>query len=246
MTTRRPVSLSDSNIYIGNYTSINDFHVRLVPAVAAAAAFDDKISETDRSSGEKILADNYTNVAWTYVEFCVDYSMRFTFHLFLISIFEVLFYFQFVSKDEDAGILATTNYYTGSIINSCDGLNSNESSLLNFILGKFVNSSQILEAGAVATSDRQAKNMATYRLSLTYIGILGGVQLLLALISVVNKFKIKWGHIILENLALVIFLGLYELMFFETIIKQYQALTPGEISAQFVTGLQQRCGLLKN
>jgi hypothetical protein len=113
-------------------------------------------------------------------------------------------------------------------------------------LEKFINSSQILVAGSNAASDRQAKNASIYRVSLTYIGILGGVQLLLALISVVNKFKIKWGHIILENLALVIFLGLYEFMFFETIIKQYQALTPGEISAQFVTGLQQRCGLLKN
>lgn len=258
MITRRPVSLSDSNIYIGNYTSINDFHVRLVPATASAeaeaeaaaaaeASSEHKITEesgssSSSSSSQKILTDN---VAWAYVEFIVDYSMRFTFHLFLISIFEVLFYFQFVSKDEDAGILTTTNYYTSSIINSCTGLNSSESSLLNLILGKIVNSSQILALGEVSASDRQLKNDAIYKLSLTYIGILGGLQVLLGIISVVNKFKIKWGHIILENLALVVFLGLYELMFFETIIKKYQALTPGEISAQFVIGLQQRCGLLR-
>ena len=83
-------------------------------------------------------------------------------------------------------------------------------------------------------------------LSLIYIGILGAVQVGLLGISVVNKFKIKWRHIILENLALVVFLGLYEFMFFETIITQYAAISPDEISAQFVRGLQQRCSLLKN
>ena len=263
MITRRPVSLSDSNIYTGNYTSINDFHVRQVTVstastvatasvatASAATAF--TAASASASDPDVIIEDkNYdviatTNVVWSYVEFIVDYSMRFTFHLLLISIFEVLFYFQFVSKDEDAGILTTTNYYTDSIINSCAGLNSTEATVLNFILGKFINSSQVIAAGASASSDRQLKNAAIYRLSLTYIGILAGLQGGLVLISVVNKFKIKWGHIILENLALVVFLGLYELMFFETIIKKYAALSPGEISAQFVMGLQDRCALLKN
>jgi hypothetical protein len=255
MITRRPVSLSDSNIYTGNYTSINDFHVRLTdgaPAAAVAAtaeATDSTLSLNSVASAEVATKPDSTvttNLAWSYVEFIVDYSMRFTFHLLLISIFEVLFYFQFVSKDEDAGILITTNYYTDSIINSCTSLNSTEAAILNFILGKFINSSQVNLAGATASSGRQLKNAYIYRLSLIYIGILAGLQGGLVLISVINKFKIKWGHIILENLALVVFLGLYELMFFETIIKQYDAITPGEISAQFVTGLQQRCGLLKN
>lgn len=239
MKTKRPVSLSDSNIYIGNYTSINDFHVRLAPG---PHVIEDKNSE----DADKILADNYSDAVWSNVEFVVDYSMRFTCHLFLISIFEVLFYFQFVSKDEDSGILATTNYYTDSIINSCVALNSTEVALLNFVLEKFVNSSQILGAGALASSGRQATNNSIYMLSLTYIGILGAVQVGLLGISVVNKFKIKWRHIILENLALVVFLGLYEFMFFETIITQYAAISPDEISAQFVRGLQQRCALLKN
>ena len=59
------MSLSDSNIYIGNYTSINDFHVRLVPAVAAAAAFDDKNSGTDRSSryNDPLRLSNITQTA---------------------------------------------------------------------------------------------------------------------------------------------------------------------------------------
>lgn len=200
------MSLSDSNIYIGNYTSINDFHVRLTPGEVVNIE-ENKNTTVDAAASDKILADNYTDVAWSYVEFVVDYSMRFTFHLFLISIFEVLFYFQFVSKDEDAGILATTNYYTGSIINSCAQLNSNETTLLNFVLEKFINSSQVLVAGSNAASSRQVKNASIYRLSLTYIGILAGVQGALILISVVNKFKIKWGHIILENFALVVFWG---------------------------------------
>jgi len=39
-------------------------------------------------------------------------------------------------------------------------------------------------------------------------------------------------------------LGVYEFMFFETIIKKYMAESPDEISANFVKGLQSQCGLL--
>jgi len=91
---------------------------------------------------------------------------------------------------------------------------------------------------------RKATNFTLYNLSWSYVGILGFIELGLLFISLINKFKVKWGHIIFENLALVIFLGLYELMFFETVIKKYSTETPQEISAVFVTGLQQRCGLL--
>jgi len=236
MITKRPVSLSDSHIYIGNYIneSVNDFHVRSKPLIENDAI------DLVPSKTETVIT-NFDR----YLEVGVDYSLRFVFHIFLISIFEVLFYFKFVSKDEDRGILGATNYYTSSIINSCRGLNKNETALFNTVLEKFINASQVLAAGSVAAANRSVINDAIFRLSLSYIWILGSIQALLFLVCYFKKFKIAWSSVIGENVALVTFLGLYELMFFETIIKTYQAETPDEISALFVLGLQNTCGLLQ-
>lgn len=241
--TKRPPSLSDSNIYIGDYKfeSVNTFHSRKVPLISGEdieSVKSELVLSEPLDTTEKII------VVVSWFEFCIDYSLRFVGHVFLISIFEALFFFAFVSKDEDRGILATTNYYTNSIINSCSWLSANESNFLNLILERFVNSTQVLADGLNFANARQATNFRLYNLAWSYVGILGGIEILLVVISYSNKFKVKWGHIIFENLALVIFLGIYEFMFFETIIKKYSTETPQEISADFVKGLQRRCGLL--
>ena len=244
--TKRPPSLSDSNIYFGDYKfeSVNTFHSRKVPLIIGDDIESVKISEVVLNESPVELTTESDCVIIRRFEFCIDYSLRFVGHVFLISIFEALFFFAFVAKDEDKGILATTNYYTNSIINSCSGLTKNESAFLNLILGRFVNSSQVIADGAAFGNMRQATNFRLYNLSWSYVGILGGIEIGLIIISYLNKFKVKWGHIIFENLALVTFLGIYEFMFFETVIKKYSTETPQEISAGFVTGLQQRCGLL--
>ena len=242
--TKRPPSLSDSNIYVGDYKfeSVNTFHSRKVPLISG--------DDIESVKGELVLSDSPIQksedgiIIISWFEFCVDYSLRFVGHVFLISIFEALFFFSFVSKDEDKGILATTNYYTNSIINSCSGLSANESAFLNLILERFVNSTNVLAAGKDVGNERQATNFRLYNVAWSYVGILGGIEIFLLVVSYMNKFKVKWGHIIFENLALVTFLGIYEFMFFETVIKKYSTESPQEISAEFVKGLQQRCSLL--
>jgi hypothetical protein len=229
---KRPPSLSDSNIYVGDYKfeSIEEFHLQ--------------IHNYDKTAGFMIDDTVINTPKYLALEIIIDYAMRFNFHILLISIFEILFYFTFVSKDEDAGILHTTAYYTQSIINSCTNLTGVEIIYLNSLLNKIINSSQILETGVEQAKLRVRQNTDLYNLSLYYVGIIGFVQLGLLTINYLCKFQIHWKHIILENFALVSFLGLYELMFFETIIKKYNAETPEEISALFISGLQGQCKLL--
>ena len=225
MVGKRPPSLSDSNIYIGDYKFMN-------------------VDEFNLQINSPKLTEPVDKRWLNRLETFIDYAMRFNFHIFLISIFEIIFYFTFVSKDEDVGILQTTNYYTNSIINSCSNLSDSEIIFLNTLLNKFVNSSQIISTGAVYAQRRLTQNNTIYVLSLTYMGVIALIQLCLLVVNYTLKFKIQWKHIILENIALVLFLGLYEYMFFETIIKKYSAESPQEISALFVEGLQAQCRLL--
>lgn len=246
---RRPPSFSESYIYFNNKKLEADYNSNKVPFIKPV------IEEQERYKEEEIpvklslnadIPDDKKIVSMCNLEFYIDYSMRFVGHVFLISIFESIFFFMFVSKDEDTGILITTNYYTNSIIGACKGgLPSNVTVLVDYVLKQFINSSEVLSLGEKTGLMRRELNLSLFNLSWKYVGGLGGLLVGLILFSICNKYRIKWEHILLENLALVSFLGLYELMFFETIIKKYSTETPQEISALFVTGLQQQCGLLQ-
>lgn len=235
---RRPPSLSESNIYFGNYQfqSVDEFHAKINNS--------DKILPLIEDIPSEALQVKEVPIYSRHLEIFIDYGLRFNFHIFLISIFEIIFYFRFVSKDEDNGIVQTTNYYTQSIVNSCINLSINETNLLNSILNNLVNSSEIISSGKQYANLRNAQNSSLYNLSWSYVGIIGFLQIILFLINYMLKFKIKWKHIILENIVLVMFLGLYEFMFFETIIKNYVVESPQEISALFIKSLQQQCNLL--
>ena len=121
MVGKRPPSLSDSNIYMGDYKFMNADEFNLQISCASKIVEPDKIISVQENRALEIF---------------IDYAMRFNFHIFLISIFEIIFYFTFVSKDEDAGILHTTNYYTNSIINSCTNLSDAEIIYINTICTK--------------------------------------------------------------------------------------------------------------
>jgi hypothetical protein len=256
MLNKRPVSFSESHIYFGNLEAekpflqtkliIRDISVNQIQEQEQSQE-QEKSQEKDQEQPLTASASASTSASGehktTYLEFTVDYSMRFIFHIFLISIFEALFFFAFVSKDEDNGILLTTNYFTNSILDSCTGLNSSELEILNSVFSKFVNSTQVVLDGSFAASHRSNFNRRLFMIAWNYVGGLGGLGLSLLLFSKFMKFRIKWGNVVLENFALVAFLGIYEFMFFETIIKKYSSETPQEISALFVLGLQRRCGL---
>ena len=183
-------------------------------------------------------------VVGTWFDEVPQYLLRFLIHITLISVFETVFFFLFVSKDEDAGILAATTHYTDAIVQSCSGFTYNESAFINLILERYVNGSSIIGAGATAAAHRQAVNAGLMRQSYFYIAGLGSTMGLIALVAVWRRFKIAWLHIVAENLMFVTLLGLYEYMFFETIIKRYAVETTDEISSGFVQGLQEQCGLL--
>jgi hypothetical protein len=216
---RRPPSLSEGSISIGNYNFLQE------PLTL-------------------VIQDKPVVKINQWEETIVDYSLRFLLHISLISFFETLFFFKFVSIDEDRGITEIADFYTNKILNSCADLNSSEIGFLNSILTKIVNVTNIQSAGLIAASNRSFENNLLYVKSWSYFGGIFGVFLLLSCCSILRKYKIRWSYIILENIVFVSMLGFYELLFFLNIIKQYNTLTPQEITMGFVDGLETTCGLL--
>lgn len=224
---RRPPSLSDSFIYGGAVD-------KLVPLAINSPINEPLVEpivqeETAPPRGQRIA----------------EYSLRFLIHITLISVFETLFFFMFVSKDEDSGIMGTIDHYTNIVLDRCSGLAANETVWIDPVLERFINVSSDLEAASNAAASRASFNNGLLLLSCYYII---GLFLLMSFVAGVSRYKnykIRWCYIITENLVLVSMLGMYEFMFFETVITQYTTATPTEITGMFIRGLQQRCGLLR-
>ena len=229
---KRPPSLSDSLIYMGNLQQWDPLD-RLSNHYLLETHFEKDLEIQLEAKQATQIAD----------KIC-EYSLLFLIHITLISIFETLFFFAFVSKDEDTGILSATNYYTNSIINGCVNLTLSEQEFLSKILEKFINSSTINEQGLNASKERMNYNTYLLNLSCGYIAILFSGIICVGGYANYHKIKSRWKYIISENLVLVSLLGLYEFMYFMTIIKHYSTESSAEISLLFVEQLHDQCNIL--
>jgi hypothetical protein len=64
------------------------------------------------------------------------------------------------------------------------------------------------------------------------------------LVARLNRIRIPWKRIILENMIMVALLGIYEFTFFKTIIYNYRSLTVEELNGNIVGQLQTTCKVL--
>jgi hypothetical protein len=169
----------------------------------------------------------------------------FLFHIWLISIFETVFFFGFISKSEDQGILKTVDNYIFAATTACSNISSNATAFLNDVLPLFVNSSNIATDATNALQQRNATNEKLLIQAWMYVGSL---FILLVGAGAVAKWKRLLTRrsllkILLENFGLVALLGIYEFIFFRTIIYNYDALSAAEISEDAVQTLRAGCGL---
>lgn len=174
----------------------------------------------------------------------VNYILRFVFHISLISIFESVFFFLYISKLEDNGINNTVGSFVNNAVATCTNLTSVERNVTNDILRLFLNSTGLIEEGNAAEAARSVVNKVLYNRSWIYVGGLGGLFGLLTIAAYARKIKIKWGKLVLENLMLVTLLAAYEYTFFSTVIFPYDPISGPEIARNAVFEFQDRCGLL--
>ena len=171
-------------------------------------------------------------------------AISFLFHILLISIFETLFFFLFISKSEDTGIQNTINGYVQGIVSQCSGWSSNESTAIAQFLALFLNASDILSAASSAGDKRRYYNFMLQVQAWVYVLILLLVFTITALAYSIRKVPIKWKSVLVDNVCMILLLGLYEYFFFRTIIYKYQSLSDSELDGNIVTQLQTQCGLL--
>jgi hypothetical protein len=139
-------------------------------------------------------------VAFDYCEYISEYFLRFLLHITMISFFETLFFFQFVSKDEDRGISSISQFYSNKITSSCSNVNKSYLPMINIILDGLFNVTEIVESGNNAAIVRSSSNSHLNTVSWIYFGGLSGSFAFLCVFSVAMKYKIKWNYQILYEI----------------------------------------------
>jgi hypothetical protein len=173
----------------------------------------------------------------------VEITIKLLLHLTLISIFETLFYFLYVSSLEDNGIQKTVNTFINGAALSCSNLTPVESQIVNDFLGQYINATLVIDAGNQQELIRASYNKSISNRAWAYVGGLSGLFVVAVGYILLRKIKIYWKQVVLENITMVLLLALYELMFFDTIIYPYEPVSTAEIERNAVEALQSACGL---
>lgn len=169
------------------------------------------------------------------------WALRFTFHLLLISIFETIFFWMYVSRSEDRALIGLVNTYANAVFTGCASLTPDQLNLTNIIWNDLVNSTAVIAAGTDAAVIRDQWNTDLQTQSWIYVGSLGTLVIGLGGLARALRRPIPWAELVTENLMLVTLLGLYEWMFFHTIAFQYKAISPAELDRMVVTEFQAMC-----
>jgi len=170
--------------------------------------------------------------------------ISFLFHIFLISIFESVFFFFYVSVMENDGILKTVDGFVGKLVGSCEFMTPLEIQIADDLLTPYVNVSVIQANGNSAYQDRDRVNTRLVRLTWYYVAGLAALFMLAATTGWLRALRIPWRRLILENCGLVTLLGIYEAMFFTTIVYPYLPISGPEIAANTLLQIQDTCHIL--
>lgn len=168
-------------------------------------------------------------------------ALRFSIHLTLISVFETLFFWLFVSQSEDAALVHLVNSYTTNVLASCAAMPPQQRATVTGLIDVFVNQTVVDTLGAAAAADRAAWNGGLRNASWYYVGGLAGLTVTLSALARCLKRRVPWRSLLAENVVLVALLGLYEWMFFHTVVFRYKAVTPAELDQMVVDELLTSC-----
>jgi len=236
---KRPPSLSDSF----TFTPENIARANLIPLIPLSEKLD--VVAEDSTNQIAQTQDVVTDKHWRYERQIVEVAIKLLFHITLISIFETLFYFLYVSSLEDNGIEKTVNTFIDGAANGCQNMSPIQIQIIDDLLEPYINGTEAIIQGNMAENTRVSYNKSISNRAWGYVGGVIGLFILAVVYIKIRKIVIKWKVVILENLAMVLMLALYELMFFNTIIYPYHPISTEEIERNAIEKLQGSCGILK-
>jgi len=168
-----------------------------------------------------------------------QHILMYMIHIGLISLFEIYFFFQVISRYEDAALLGLINGYITEFVAGCSSIGIPERDILSVLFHILVNQTEVYSASAVAYNKRIAWNGNLYETAWGYFSIVLHFNVAMIFINYRFKMGIHMGRVIIDNAMMILFLGIYEYIFFQTIILRYQSISSNELTANVVRQINQ-------
>jgi hypothetical protein len=165
-------------------------------------------------------------------------------HIFLLSLFETVFFFQYISQSENSGLQKTVDGYVNGILNSCGSWSQNTTTDVNELLSLILNVTEITEQGQQSYRDRTTFNHTLELQAWMYVLGLFLTVVLSSAIGYRASLRLAWRRILIDNGIMILLLGLYEWIFFRTIIYNYENISLPELNLFIVQQLQGTCDVL--
>lgn len=239
---KRPPSYSDSFFILKKNTTINQSSFEFLDL---ATVQEPPASPKPPTNTAKITNQTQTHTHTPKTHEHAITAIGFLFHITLISLFESLFFYYFISRSEDKGILTTVNNLLAEVTRTCPSWPANQTVILRDLFTLLINQTALQAAAQQASATRAAYNNHIFLQSWMYVVALASSSILVFAIATWRHYltKAAMRRILLENLGLVALLGVYEFAFFKTIIYNYDSISVLEIEEYAVNTLQSQCFL---
>jgi hypothetical protein len=211
----RPISYSDSFLVLSTSGSINNSGIQGLPGISGLPGnpgftrlqSDQSLAllepflprDISGSGNQNQNLANQTQNQNPEVKYkesqLVNKLISITVHISLISVFENIFFWQFISKSEDTALQTTIDGFLQSTLNQCYMWPQNATQLIKALFDLFVNETQI---AVQANQAYQARSQINYNLFvqswLYYVGLVSFVIIQASIVHC-KKYKIKCREI---------------------------------------------------
>ena len=228
----RPTSFSEGHIY--DMKSVPHLTESLLEIDEKVVAKIGSINANEKATTESFQTEQLDEEQITTTKKCCSDKVlmyickrliMFMLHLGLISLFEIVFFFNIVSVYEDNALINLISTFTQNIPGACTSLNMTDKEIFTYVFRSFVNINQINNNAQNAYETRHKYNSKLVLIAWMYFLGVVLVNFILLICKFFLKFKINLMRIIFDNLIMILLLGFYEFLFFRTVILQYQSIS---------------------
>jgi len=225
---KRPPSYSEGCIHNLNIPLIDDIYSI------------NKYKPLDENIKIEVIVSN--PVKNNYGEIILNKVCSFTFHLLLIASFEIIFFNFFILSYETNSIISLVDQISVPIVNSCSTLSNSSKVIIDNYINTIINQTVINNNALQDYTQRLLVNNLIFYKSIYYL-----IGIVIFLIGVITsnyyyfKRQIQFRVIIIDNIIMILILGIYEYIFFKNIVFKYQIIYPNELIKNLIQNILYNC-----
>lgn len=182
-----------------------------------------------------LLIKKYCQNFWTNNKYeMVNKLISIFLHIFIMIVFEIYFYFKYVVVIEKTKFMDKINSY----FNDLDFIHLTQ--VQSLVIKNIVDTNQLesyLYKQYLNSLKKQQKILAQLLVvSCHMAGIVGILLIIMLCAGAAYRKNIRWNWILIENILMFLFLGIFEYFFFTNVILKYDPVTDDEIKYYAYTG----------